>query len=278
MTSIQSRREVLAHPGDPTRKIRLRIERPEGSESLPAVLVIHGFKGFIDWGFFPLLSRRLAERGWVAVSLNVSGSGIGEDPERFTEDEAFARNTYSKELEDLDQVRDYVEGLEGVDTRRLGLVGHSRGGGMALLHAAARGDYRAVVTWAAIDEVDRVDAEAKRRWREEGRLLIPNGRTGQVHRLELDALEDVERNRAALDILAACKRLESPVLVVHGDEDATVPLSACRRIAASLPRGTELCIEGAGHTFGATHPFTGPTLELEAALGATTEFLASHLA
>ena len=81
----------------------------------------------MHWGFFPELSRRIAEAGLVAVSLNVSGSGIGDDLENFTEDEAFAHNTYSKDLEDLEVVRTItslgkslhmVVIAEGVETER----------------------------------------------------------------------------------------------------------------------------------------------------------------
>ena len=278
MTSTIQTLDVLRHPGNPDRIVRVRVERPgEGARPRPAVLILHGFKGFMHWGFFPELSRRLAEAGLVAVSFNTSGSGIGEDLETFTDTEGFAKNTYSKELEDLELVREHARALADVDPGRLGLFGHSRGGGVALLHAARRGDYRAVVTWAAIDDVDRVDEATKREWRERGHIFIPNARTGQQHRLDLDALEDVERNREALDVLAACSRLHAPVLVVHGTADPAVPFHASERIAAALPRARHLALEGEGHTFGATHPFQGTTPALERALEATRAHFLEHL-
>src|SRR5687768_17465471 len=54
----------------------------------PAVVVMHGFKGFKDWGMFPPLAERLAQAGFSAVSFNASGSGVDESgefvwPERF---------------------------------------------------------------------------------------------------------------------------------------------------------------------------------------------------
>jgi uncharacterized protein len=270
--------ETLVHPSDPARVVRVRVECPDApSGPRPAVLVLHGFKGFMHWGFFPELSRRLAQAGYVAISLNASGSGIGEDLENFTEHEAFAHDTYSKELEDLELVRTFAAGLPAVDPGRLGMFGHSRGGGMALLHAARRGDYRAVVTWAAIGETDRIDEASKRAWREQGHLLVPNARTGQVHRIDLDLLEDQEANRATLDIVGACARLAAPTLVVHGSLDDAVPFAESERIAAALPACTHLAIEGGGHTFGATHPFSGVTTELESAFEATLEHLAQHI-
>lgn len=282
--STQQTLHVIEHPEDPARLIRVRVEGPVGylerGENLGHVLVMHGFKGFMHWGFFPELSRRIAQAGLVAVSLNASGNGIGEDLENFTEEEAFAHNTYSKELEDLELVRAHVASELGcVAHGRLGAFGHSRGGGMVLLHAARHGDYEALVTWAAIDEVDRFDAAAKAEWRERGYTLIHNARTGQDHRLDLDVLEDVEAYRAELDILAACSRISAPTLVVHGTADAAVEFAAAERITAAMPgeAGRLLAIEGAAHTFGATHPQGAVGEELDGVLTATVAHFCEHL-
>ncbi len=99
-----------------------------------AVVVCHGFKGFKDWGFFPHTARYLAVRlGCPTVTFNFTGSGVGADLENFTEREAFARNTFSKELEDLTAVLAGLgDGELGEATfepvGRLGVLGHSRGG------------------------------------------------------------------------------------------------------------------------------------------------------
>ena len=42
----------------------------------PAVVLLHGFKGFRSWGFFPTLADRLARAGFTAVSYSASGSGV----------------------------------------------------------------------------------------------------------------------------------------------------------------------------------------------------------
>jgi len=148
-----------------------------------------------------------------------------------------------------------------------------------LLHAARHGDYQALVTWAAIDEVDGFDAAAKAEWRERGYILIHNGRTGQDHRLELDVLEDVEAFRAELDILAACSRIDAPTLVVHGTADQAVEFSAGERITAAMPGDAArlLAVEGAAHTFGATHPQGVIGEELDGVLTATVAHFREYL-
>ena len=269
-------------PHEPRRVVRGRVVLPADLEPgvrLAHVLVVHGFKGFMDWGLFPELARRIAGAGRAAVCFNMSGSGVGENPLELTEDEAFARNTYSRELEDLGRVHELARSgsLPGVDGERCALFGHSRGGGVALLHAALRDDVEALVTWAAIDDVDRFDEATKAAWRRDGCIHVHNARTGQEHRIDLDALLDVEANRARLDVLAAAARVRAPTLLVHGTADATVPVSAAERLHAALPRGTGrlLLLEGAGHTFGARHPLAELPGDLELAFAATLEHLAA---
>ena len=80
----------------------------------PAVVVVHGFKGFKDWGMFPPFAERLAQAGLTAVSPNLSGSGV-DDAGEFSLPDRFAHNTFSAELHDLGQVIDsLMQGQLGV--------------------------------------------------------------------------------------------------------------------------------------------------------------------
>jgi dipeptidyl aminopeptidase/acylaminoacyl peptidase len=284
MTATQQAHFVLHHSRAPERKVQVRIEGPQGyegaGEALPHVLVLHGFKGFMHWGFFPELSRRIAQRGMVAVSLNTSGSGVGDDFETLSEEGAFFQCTFSHDLEDLDLVRQHLlENGSCVDMERLAIWGHSRGGGMALLHAERCGDYKASVLWGPINRVRIFDEQTRLRWRAEGEVRIPNGRTGQVHRIGLDLLDDIEQNAAQLDILSAASRTLTPTLIVHGSADEAVPLKDAESLHVALPQGSgELCVlPEAGHTFGTRHPFEGCSKDLEAAFEVSLAHLSRHL-
>jgi len=170
--------------------IRGEVYRP--ATSIGSVVVCHGFKGFAHWAFFPYVARKLAEKELTAITFDFSGSGIGPDRESFTQAEAFANNTFTRELEDLELLEEYARRRHWI-AGKFGLFGHSRGGGMAILYAAAEGsNVNSLVTWAAISYTNRWSPEDTLVWRKRGYAEVTNSRTGQVMRLGTDLLDDVE--------------------------------------------------------------------------------------
>ncbi len=249
----------------------------------PAVVVMHGFKGFKDWGMFPPLAERLAQAGFTAVSFNASGSGVDETGE-LVWPERFGRNSFTAELTDLGSVVDALAAgeLGTAPPAAIGIVGHSRGGGMAVLQTARDPRVRALVTWAAISSVRRwTDPGELARWREQGRIDVVNARTGQVLPLYADVLDDIERNGSGtLDVERAAGEVAVPWLLIHGTADASVGVAEADRLeqAAGLGVVRALLLDGAGHTFGAVHPWKGSTPELDTAFGETVGWFSRNLA
>jgi alpha-beta hydrolase superfamily lysophospholipase len=250
-------------------------ETPIGS-----VIICHGFKGFAHWAFFPYLARTLAQDGLNAITFDFSGSGIGPDRESFTQAEAFAHNTFSRELDDLELVEDYGRRRKWIHGK-FGLFGHSRGGGMAILYAAAEAaDVSSLVTWAAISYPNRWSPEDVITWRKRGHTEITNSRTGQVMRLETDLLDDVElHGKTKVNIEAAAAKIKAPWLIVHGTADETVPSSEAEHLH-SLSKGmsTLRLIEGANHGFSATHPLNEVPPVLEKVVLETAKFFVRNAA
>ena len=255
--------------------------RAGGRESpRPAVVVVHGFKGFKDWGLWPPFADRLARAGLSAVNLNLSGSGV-DDTGEFVFPERFGHNTFSAELQDLSRVVDALAAgdLAVAPPSSLGLLGHSRGGGIAVLHTAADARVRALVTWAAIATVQRWEDRARVAWRAAGMQPVRNARTGQILPQYPDVLDDIERNAESLDIERAAARVAVPWLIVHGRDDEAVAFSEGERLAAAAAPGRTrfLPVDRAGHTFGAAHPWRGATPELGLVTDATLSFFAKEL-
>ncbi len=241
------------------------------------VIICHGFKGFARFAFFPLLAERLAQSGFCAVTFDFSGSGIGRDRENFTNPVAFTHNTYFQELDDLDAVVAEAKVHDWIDDR-YGVLGHSRGGGVAILHAARDPAVKALVTWAAIASTNRWAPEVVAEWRQRGFIDIPNARTGQTIPLSIELLHEVEQHgETRLNIAAAASGIRAPWLVLHGDADETVPASEAERLASLSESATLSIIEGGSHTFGAKHPLVEVGPVLEQVISKSVDFFVTHL-
>lgn len=256
-------------------EIRGDVRIPRGAPPRNAVIAVHGFRAFRSWGFIPWVARRIAVAGYSAVTFDFSRNGVGSRTETFTRLDAFARNTVSRELHEIDRVIDRVLGGELIPRTpdRVALLGHGRGGSDAVLTAASAGRVDALVTWAGVARLDRWSAETRRQWREDGRIHVLDRRTGQHLPLDVAFLDDVEGNADRLDVLGAAARVEAPWLIVHGRKDRTVAPSEGRALARSARGARLVLLEDADHTFGAGHPFRGPTPALERATRVTVDAL-----
>ena len=273
-TPVLTRHALRGSLGD----ILVDLRVSPGADPSPAVVVVHGFKGFKDWGMFPPFAERLARAGFAAVTYNASGSGVDAHG-RFTLPERFGRDTFSAALNDLGRVLDEVAHgtLLQAAPPATALVGHSRGGGIAILRAAQSQGVSALVTWSAISSSQRWPDETRRRWRAAGRLEVRNQRTGEVLPLYTDVLDDIEANRDALDIERAAAGVRAPWLILHGDADETVDAREARVLSAAAPAAELRIVPGAGHTYGAVHPFAGPTPALQQVFDRTVSFLCTNL-
>ncbi len=258
----------------------IRGERYAAEKSIGTVLVCHGFKGFAHWGFFPYVAQSLAEGGLDAIAFDFSGSGIGPDRESFTQPEAFSANTFSRELDDLDNLVDYARRMGWIRWRgKFGMFGHSRGGGTAILYSAVEGaDVNALVTWAAISHVQRWQPDDAVDWRKRGFREIVNSRTGETLLLGTDLLDEVEQHGATkVNIEAAAGKVKAPWLIVHGTADETVPHTEGERLHELSPKTSRLrLLEGVNHAFGATHPLTEVPPLLEQVVAETVRFFVSN--
>jgi dienelactone hydrolase len=252
--------EIEGSDGKP---ILLDVHAPEEMPArYPVIIFSHGFKGFKDWGTFNQIAAWFAARGFCFVKFNFSHNGTSPDyPEEFVDLASFAANTFSKEMDDLGRVIDFIWenplGNSIPDRSRLFLTGHSRGGGIAILKAAEDKRVRKLVTWAAVNDFGKSwNPKYTEQWKKNGKIEVLNSRTGQKMPLNYSLYEDYQRHLDRLYIPAAVVKLNIPFLIIHGRNDETICVRAAYEMNDWNKDCTELYIvEGANHVFGAKHPW-----------------------
>ena len=239
---------------------------PDGRKK-PLVIFIHGFKGFKDWGHFNLVADIFAQNGFVFSKLNLSHNGTTPAfPAEFTDLEAFGDNTFSKELDDIGTLMDAFTMTElvpnaEIDTERIYLIGHSRGGGLAFLKAGEDARVKKVASWAAIHDLSRRwPQDFLNKWKKEGIRYVLNGRTGQNMPVKYDLVLDFLNNRDRLDIPSKVGQLQIPLLICHGTKDSTLDVSMAKELKSWSADGELFILEGADHVFGAKHPYNSDIL------------------
>jgi len=257
------KKETYTLPGAKGRGMLMDLTFDDAHKNAPLVIFAHGFKGFKDWGTHNLVANYFAEHGYRFLKFNFSHNGTTADkPTDFTDLIAFADNTFSIELADLKAVIDFA--CNGGSLRRANgvyLIGHSMGGGISIIQTAEDKRVKKLVTMASISGFGNLwPKEAEEQWRLQGIMYMLNSRTGQQMPLKVGLLDDLQRNAARLNILEKAAEITQPWLILHGDEDKTVPLSHAEELKAANPHAELAVIHGADHTFNGSHPYTKDTL------------------
>lgn len=251
-------------PGADGETIYCSTDFREGESPRLAVILAHGFKGYKDYGFIPVLSRALAASLPVAVHrFNFSHSGMTNDTATFARPDLFERDTWNKQVADLDAMICCVASGKAPATQAgtpFALVGHSRGGVSCLLSAGRRARDNsapapsAVVTLAAPDRCCSMSEDAKTSLRGIGFIESPSSRTGQSLRVGRVWLDEQDQDPGGHDLEALCALITCPVLAVHGEQDPTVPPTCAASIVRSCRLGDSVLIPGADHVFNTPNP------------------------
>jgi len=228
----------------------------------PVVLFVHGFNGFKDWGHWEATARNFAEAGFVFVKFNLSHNGTSpEHLKDFVDLEAYGHDYYTTDLDDIDQVVNYLHSDDcpfgaAMDLEKLYLVGHSRGGGLVLIKTAEDRRIKAVTTWASIGDTRFFWKENRLQdLAQHGVTYYVNGRTKQKLPLYQAYYDNLLENAERLSLERAIKAIEVPVLLTHGDKDEAVAVETAHQLQAWQPKAELFIIEEAMHTFGGYEPY-----------------------
>lgn len=211
---------------------------------LPPVFLLHGLASDSETSWIePGTARRLAETGRDVFAVDARGHGLSEKPHRAV----FYGETRMS--------RDLIELWDSLHLEQLDLVGHSMGGVVALIAAAADDRIRRLV----LSGVGRYQLEY-----DGGRLphfdaagfaaallaVSPEEIRDPEMRAFRDEVDESRNDRRALAAHLqvfhnqpfAFAQIEVPTLVVAGEEDSLSPEPD--RLAGALPDGRSLTLPG----------------------------------
>lgn len=271
-------RKDFVLPTEDSEKINVSAFCNSNDGDAPCIILVHGFKGFKDWGFFPYSAEYFANQGFFVLTFNFSHNGVGDNLIEFIEPEKFADNTFSREVNELEFViKSFLSGTFGFRrNNNIVLIGHSRGGAISVLTAAKFNQISKVVLWASVCTLDRYTERQKEEWRVKGKIEVLNFRTKQWMKINVSLLDDIELNiENSLNIKKAVTELRKPLLIIHGEQDITVPVSEAKNLYDWSDKTiSELfIIKAKGHTFNIIHPFEGTNQKFETVLNKTNDFL-----
>lgn len=255
---IKKEQFILSGAGDKT--ITGDLTYDENSKDQPSILFVHGFKGFKDWGAHNVVANLFASEGYRYFKFNLSHNGVTPaQPNDVTDQEAFASNTTSMELKDLDTVINYVAHTYPLSP--IYLIGHSKGGGLVIIKGASDERINKIITWSSIADFSSLwKKEQEEEWIATGRIYVENARTKEKMPLNSTLLEDYNAHKEEFSILHAATSIKIPWLILHGDDDVNVNFSVAQQLAQAQPKAKLQRIQGANHVFGASHPYTETSL------------------
>lgn len=229
----------------------------------PMVIFCHGYKGFKDWGAWDLVAEAFADAGFFFVKFNFShNGGTVAQPIDFPDLEAFAENNYTKELDDVKDLIDFLHSMENpfyaeMDPNDLTLIGHSRGGGIVTIFASEDPRITKVISWAGVSDFGKRTATSGEleSWKAKGVKYVENGRTKQQMPHHYQFYEDFKANESRLNIERATKHLDIPQLIIHATDDPSVKFNEAQQLHSWNPKSTLYPINNSDHVFSASHPW-----------------------
>jgi len=206
---------------------------PHGPGPFPAAVLITGLspnnrnEGQPPWMPLRDLADALTRHG-IAV-LRVDDRGVGAS----TGDRA--SSTTFDEVQDVHTEIGWLRKQQGIDAKRIALVGYSEGGLIAPMAAAEDPAVAAIVTLEGPgvpgDEVARYQIEAAV---VRDTTIAPADRKAEIRKQLADTLTVREKSYLSIDPLSFARRTRCPALIVHGSTDMHVPVRSAERLAWAM--------------------------------------------
>lgn len=231
----------------------------------PAVVMLHGTGSNREeaGNGYKMLAPYMAERGIASIRFDFAGQGDSKSD--------YIEYSWTSGASDANACAAFLSNLKNIDSKRIGIMGWSQGGSVAILAAARNPAFKALLTWAgALDMFAFYESQY-----EEAKA---NGFVKATFewRSPLNLSLKWFREAKYIALRDELKLFSGPVMAIAGSADTVVPLSNLDDIVASAAgkdKGS-LIIGGADHTF---NIFTGDLSKFNILMDATTKWFKAKL-
>ena len=201
-------------------------------DKFPVVIMFHGFTGNCNGDKFSYvtLSRRLEEKGVGSIRLDFLGTG--------SSDLSFKEMTFDDELSCARIILEEMKSLESVTD--IYVLGHSMGGCIASeLSKLYPNDIKKMILWAPAFNLP------------EATKYLNNNETGKKYydHNGFEISETFMIDITSRNFYMSLDTFKNDILVIHGDQDTTVPYKISENYMALFVNATLITIKGMNHTF-----------------------------
>lgn len=227
----------------------------KANDKKEVVIVNHGLAGNKNECFIKELCDNLKTSDINAFRFDFSGNGKSEGD--------YIKSTTTKEISDLKSVVDYFDN-KGFT---IGLVGHSKGGMDSLIEAAHDKRIKFIISIAGMAYtsrfIERIFPAQKEKILKGEQFYWDEKTCGKRYPMTPEIIKDLESHNP----LAEVKKINCPILFVHGAKDKTVLVEESKDLFKEANEPKEIKIfENADHCF------TNPT-DLKEMIEFTTNFI-----
>jgi dienelactone hydrolase len=236
------------------------VYRPGGKPSAVGLMLVHGFGGNFYGAYFPYLGRAAAQRGMVALALNMRDHDTGPKTSDFTDNQ--------------NDIAAGVEHLRGLGAKKIALLGQSMGTNRVLYYQAASGDPTIVATvlvsgpgnlfqwnvWQFGQKKAQETVNDALRMQAEGRdrdlMVVELGPLGKALYTPRYLLS-LRGPNAKSDPYQNIQKVKNQVLILQGEADKLIEPEIAERLRKAVANDAKvdvLYVEGADHGFSLQQP------------------------
>lgn len=261
MNNMKIIRNILVESTKHTKPILTDVFYKNNNQKKPLVIFCHGYKGYKDWGAWNLAAEEFGKNDLFLLKFNFShNGGTAENPIDFPDLEAFGQNNFEIELNDLEDVINWIitsEYSNEIDIENITLIGHSRGGGVVTIKASENNKIKRVISWNGVSDFGSrfPKGEVLKYWEKAGISYIENARTKQQMPHYFQFYLNFKKNESRFTIKNAVEKLNIPHLIVQGSQDDVVIPKEAENLHKWNPSSELFFVEGMNHALGCVQPW-----------------------